>query len=70
MYTFKSNIKEIIKIKDAFSKLSSDKITKIYNVMNNINQKSKPKFNIMTKGPSRKQIIISMSMNSAKRVMT
>jgi len=38
--------------------------------MNNINQKNKPKFNIMTKGPSRKQIIISMSMNSAKRVMT
>ena len=38
--------------------------------MNNINQKNKPKFNIMTKGPSRKQIIISMSINSAKRVMT
>ena len=37
--------------------------------MNNINQKNKPKFNIMTKGPSRKQIIISMSINSAKRVM-
>jgi len=38
--------------------------------MNNINQKSKPKFNIMTKDLSRKQIIISMSMNSTKRVIT
>jgi len=42
---------------------------KIHKVMNNINQKSKPKFNMMTQGPSRKQIIISMSMNNTERII-
>ena len=37
--------------------------------MSNSNQKDKPKFNMITKGLSRKQIIISMSMNNVKRVM-
>ena len=35
---------------------------KIHKVINNINQKSKPKFNMMTKSPLRKQIIIPMSI--------
>jgi len=43
----KSNIKEIIKIKDTFPKLSFDKITEIYNIINNTSQKSKLKFNMM-----------------------
>jgi len=38
--------------------------------MNNTNQKSKFKVNIITKGPSRKQIIISMGTNNVKRVIT
>ena len=41
----KGNIKKIFKIKDAFSKLSLNKISKMYNVMNNSNQKGKPKIN-------------------------
>jgi len=41
----------------------------IYNIMNNTNQKSKPKFNIITKGPLRKQIIISMNTNNSKRLI-
>ena len=35
---------------------------KIHKVINNINQKSKPKFNMMTKSSLRKQIIIPMSI--------
>ena len=35
---------------------------KIHKVINNINQKGKPKFNMMTKSPLRKQIIIPMSI--------
>jgi len=65
----KGNIKEIIKIKNAFLKLSSDKVMEIYNIMNNTNQKGKQKFNIITKGPSRKQIIIPMSTNNSERVI-
>jgi len=66
---FKDNIKEIVKIKDTFPKLSSDKVTEIYKIINNPNQKDKPKFNIMTKDLSKKQIIISISTNNAERVM-
>ena len=42
---------------------------KIHKVINNINQKSKPKFNMMTKSPLRKQIIILMSTNNTERIM-
>ena len=64
-----SNINNIIKIKDTFSKLSSNKVLEIHNVMFNSNQGSKLKVNMTTKGPFRKQIIISISSNNVKRVM-
>jgi len=68
MQISKNNIKEIVKIKDTFPKLSFDKVTEIHKVINNSNQKDKPKFNIMTKGLSIKQIIIFTSTNNAKIV--
>jgi len=37
--------------------------------MNNINQKDKSKFNITTKGSSRKQIIIPMSISNTERII-
>ena len=40
-----------------------NKIENIYKIINNSN-KSKPKFNMITKGPSRKQVIISMSIDN------
>ena len=46
----KSNIKEIIEIKDTFPKLSSSKIIEIHNVTNNKGLKDKPKLNITTQG--------------------
>jgi len=64
-----SNINEIIKIKDTFLKLSPSKVSEIHNIMFDSNQKGKPKFNMTTKGLSRKQIIISMSRNNMERVM-
>ena len=67
---FKNNIKKIVKIKDAFSKLSSEKVIGTHKIMNNINQKGKSKFNIITKGSSRKKIIISMNINNTERIMT
>jgi len=65
----KSNINEIIKIKDVFPKLSLSKVLEIHNVMSNSNQKDKPKLNMITKGLSRKQIIVPMSINNAERVI-
>lgn len=66
---FKNNIKKIVKIKNAFSKLSSEKVIGTHKIMNNINQKGKSKFNIITKGSSRKKIIISMNINNTERIM-
>ena len=60
----KGNTKDILKIKEAFSKLLAKKIIKIHNVVHNSNQKICPKINMTTKGPSRKQVIISMSENN------
>ena len=65
-----SNINNIIKIKYIFLKLSSSKVLEIHNVMFNLNQRSKPKMNMTTKRLSKKQIIISMSLNNVNRVMT
>jgi len=65
----KSNINEIIKIKDAFPKLSPNRILEIHNVMNSLNQKEKPKLNMTTKSLSKKQIIIPIKTNNVERVM-
>ena len=61
---------EIIKINDTFPKLSSGKIIEIHNVTNNKGFKDKPKLNITTKGLSRKQIIVPMSTNNSKAIIT
>lgn len=66
----KNNIKEIIKIKNVFSKLSTDKVSKFHKVINNSSQKDKQKLNIAIKNPLRKQIIISIGFSNSKRVMT
>jgi len=62
-----SNINNIIKIKNAFSKLSPSKVSEIHNIIFNSNQRSKPKVNITTKELSRKQIIIPMSSNNMEK---
>jgi len=64
----KYNIKDIVKIKENFSKLFIKKIEEVHKVLNNI-KKEKPKLNITTKSSSRKQIIIPMSSNNLKRIM-
>jgi len=65
----KGNIKEIFKIKKAFFKLSSNKISEIYNMVNKLSQNNKSKLNMTTKKPSRKHIIILMESNNMERVM-
>ncbi len=44
-------------------------MSEIYKVINNINQKDKPKLNITNKGLSRKQIIIFMKSNNTKKII-
>jgi len=66
----KGNIKDIIKIKNTFPKLSFNKIIKIHNVTSRKGVKSKLKINITTKGLSKKQIIILMSTNNSKTIIS
>jgi len=56
-----------LKIKEAFPKLSNKKINSIQKVINEDNAKPKPRINMTTKGPSRKQIIIPMPNELGKR---
>ena len=65
----KGDVNEIIKIKDAFPKLSPNFFLEIHKVINNLDMKGKLKFNMTTKGPSRKQVIIPMGSNNPDRVM-
>ena len=65
----KRSINDIVKIKNVFSKLLSNKILEIHKVINEIYNKKKSKLNIMTKDLLHKQIIIPMGFNNAKRVM-
>jgi len=55
-------------LKENFSKLSDKKIEEIHKMVNNSNI-LKPKLNIMTKGPSHKQIIVPMSSDNIKIFM-
>jgi len=66
----KGRAKEILKIKEAFPKLSSKKIIKIHNIAQGNSLNSCPKLNMTTKGPSRKQVIIPMSQNNSNIVFS
>jgi len=59
---------DILKIKETFPKLQVNKINNIHKIINGSN-KPKPKINMMTKRPSRKQIIISMSIHNKTKFM-
>lgn len=66
---FLLNVKDIICIKDIFSTLPTEKVVKIINITNNKMDSKKPKINIMTKRPSRKQIIILMNKSNTKTII-
>lgn len=65
----KGDISEIIKIKEVFPKLFSNKVLKVHKVINKLDIKDKPKFNMTTKGLSHKSIIILISTNNAERII-
>ena len=46
-----------------------NKISKIHNVILNLDQKDKPMLNMTIKGLSRKQVTVPMGLNNAERVM-
>ena len=55
--------REILKIKEVFPSLQNKKIKIVQKIISST-EKPKPKINITTKGPSQKQVIILMNINS------
>ena len=51
---------DVLKIKEAFPALNAEKIDQVNNIIKGTT-KPKPRIQMITKGPSRKQIIIPMS---------
>ena len=62
------NTYKVLKIKEAFPALNTEKINQINNIVKD-NPKPKPCIQMTTKGPSRKQVIIPMSSENNNNFM-
>jgi len=67
LVTPKNIIRETLKIKKMFPNVPNKKIEEMQKVINGSKDKVKPKINMTTKGLSRKQVIIPMNNNIAKK---
>ena len=56
-----SNIEDVIWVKEVFPALSADKVGKMLNIKNRGIDMKKHKINMMTRGPSRREVIIPMT---------
>jgi len=57
----------MLKIKETFLNLPNKKIEEMQKVINSLKDKSKPKINMTTKNPLRKQVIVPMNTDLAKK---
>ena len=55
------NIEDVLQVKEVFPALSADKVGKMLKVKNSSMGNKKPKINMMTRGPSRREVIIPMT---------
>ena len=60
---FSVNIKDIVKIKESFSSFSTKKIEEVQKIINKP-KKEKLRFSMITKGPSRRQVLVLMSLSN------
>ena len=63
------NISNILKIKENFPKFLNKKVKEINKTIFSKIDKPRPRINIMTKGSSRKQIIVPISMDNINKFM-
>ena len=63
-----TNTLEVLKIKETFSSLNTQKVDQVQNIVNG-QTRPKPCIKMMTKGPSRKQVIILMSRENISSFM-
>ena len=62
-------VEDVLHIKDTFPELSADDVGRIIKVTNGNERQKKPRINITTKGPSRKQIIIPMAKSNTELII-
>ena len=65
----KQNIKNLLKIKEAFSSLPSKKVIDMHSTVFNTNSQSYPKINMTTKGPSQKHVLIPMNKDNKNTIL-
>ena len=63
------NVKDVLQIKETFSTLLADEVTKMIKAKNSSEGQKKPKINMITKEPSRKQIIIPMTKSNTELII-
>ena len=68
VFKLTTTIREVLKIKEIFPNLQVKKIKNIQKIINN-HGKLKPKINMTTKSPLRKQVIILMNNNNKTKFM-
>ena len=64
-----SKVEDILQVKEAFPSLSADEVRKILKVKNSSEGKKKPKLNMTTRGPSKKEVIIPMTKLNAELII-
>ena len=62
-------IKDIMQVKEAFPALSVDEVGKVLKIKNSRGDNRKPKINMTTRGPSRKEVIILMAKHIAELIV-
>jgi len=63
------HIEDIVQVKEAFSALSADEVGKVLKIKNSGEGNKKPKINMTTRGPSRKEVIILMAKHIAELIV-
>jgi len=64
-----SCIEDIVQVKEVFPALSADEVGKVLKIKNSGEGNKKPKINMMTRGPSRKKVIILMAKHIAELII-
>ena len=64
-----SRIEDIVQVKEAFPALSADEVGKVLKIKYNRGDNRKPKINMTTRGPSRKEVIIPMAKHIAELIV-
>jgi len=62
-------IENIVRVKKVFPALSVDEVGKVLKIKNNREDNKKPRINMMTRGPSRKEVIILMAKHIAELIV-